>query len=1616
MVLLALGSLALGTTAGGKEPGLALLSGAGGADNSATVTRLGPGRYSILWNVPELEIDGGPLVALADGWTLVDEKWSLPIDDLGFGDKLKGAVDEMVGSASDCLPTEYFDLMDTSFSLSAKASYSMEVSPLADSRMGHLRVDAEVRTEAAAAAPGTRGGSVTLHADATLRATQLEFTGGYADGGRIGIHGEVKAEAQVRVMGQDLTPLTLANSKIDYSLKRGEEKELNGSGIYLHIGRFAFRPSSCRNKNELSDEDPGYIYSVTADLDKLLLLYLKRRCTKGANDKTLSQAEREKQKRNAERISEWLNHSDDGLGGTLETPIGTLDFDIVDDELRYYVHAKREASVVQPEVLGVRYDFDPPVELEWSPWPVTRLRVRGDRAETIIPEPEPVLGICYANFAGTRIAYACVKGYWQPQVKHVAHATPATVIIPRTCRIDRITVTPTMEIRIRARQALQFVGRGELHREVGSFELDVKELTLPGFSTCGLKIPYPCGWNYDCRGVWKAKVCWPTTPKVCWKAISLPSYTIDKTLGPWTLGEFTAWESSNQNLATIAGVSSVVVEIPLEPFEIVVKRPELLTRLSIRSSGPHGGGCGETSCSNEWYSAPGHRVEVFFAGHVRNVSGLINGRKANVHLTRRSDGAYDCTVSRVLDVADPDGLVTFEVQYEGQDADGNWIPGYEWETGDGSCVWNARTSPDAPSVRWCTVVDSWPEEITWEPARDSSGRPAEKYQVTGTITTKDGEKRPFDDWAYCDPRLSIASLVSSLDSRAPFSIKWKVRAADRLGRWSLDSDEACLSYVEPVRFTSVNIHSSKSLTPACAERGDNVVLRFTTSVPLEARPWVTINGRWILAEAESTRWGTERESTEWKVERALDMRDPFGVVRFEVMWWSMAPGCRCSKYYGTEQTTDGSSVTLLESPVKTAAIFSSNPINPKYAERGDEAILAFTTGADLQTPPSVAINGVLVDVEGAGTRWQATHELGASDPVGPVRFRIECPRVLPPSLFEKCSPIAEVTTTTDGSSVILIEPLDPPVLTYPEDGAKITAGSTVRSFSWTAYDAAGWLGPELIKVEMIVDGSLPPIVKYTSGYLTCSTSDFAPAGSTVIWRVCAKDHLGRWGSYSDERTLYIIKELLVEINQSEWQLDPTREEWISFAVEFSQDDYIPDFDASDVLLGGTADASIAKIMWEPVFGVFIGGMTRPGTVIPSIPAGAFKNENGIPNEASTSVDNVVTFDNRPPAVSVSQEIIADADSGGTFTVRVEYPMEMDPTASAGVSSVGISFDPNVWFSGSLSFVDGAWSDANTVYTAAFAIADMNELAAGVDVTVWETSTASGLWMEGNLEADLFSIDTENPTVLISASAERTSETPIEFTATFSEPAKDLEASDFIVTNGAVSSLEAADETTYTVLVEPSAAADVTLELPAGTASDLAGNASVASNVATVVYEPPAELVEISISTSNPSGEYCTAGDTVTVAFTASGDLSGLPEVEIGRCDADVTYEGSNEYTATCEMDASSDEGEIEFEIAFEDELGNAGTADETTDGTYVIFDSEPPGFNDCPDDITSTDATVPWDEPTAWDNYSGIASVTRTHDPGDTFPIGTTTVTYTATDKVGLTSECSFDVTVEGWQ
>jgi Ca2+-binding RTX toxin-like protein len=226
---------------------------------------------------------------------------------------------------------------------------------------------------------------------------------------------------------------------------------------------------------------------------------------------------------------------------------------------------------------------------------------------------------------------------------------------------------------------------------------------------------------------------------------------------------------------------------------------------------------------------------------------------------------------------------------------------------------------------------------------------------------------------------------------------------------------------------------------------------------------------------------------------------------------------------------------------------------------------------------------------------------------------------------------------------------------------------------------------------------------------------------------------------------------------------------------------------------------------------------------------------------------------------------------------------------------------------------------------------------------------------GSAPTDLVAVDVTRPTVTINQAAgqaDPTNATTIRFTAVFSEPVfgfGDVPA-DVVLTGtaGATSvAISTTDNITFEVLVGGMASnGTVTVSIPAGAATDLAGNPSTVSTSTdnTVTYDitPPAVAINQSVSQVDP-----TTGANIrfTVVFsepvTGFGDLatdvtlggtSGATSVAISTTDNvtfDVAVTGmTNSGTVTASIPAG----------AVTDLAGNPNTASTSTDNTVTYVD------------------------------------------------------------------------------
>jgi gliding motility-associated-like protein len=176
-----------------------------------------------------------------------------------------------------------------------------------------------------------------------------------------------------------------------------------------------------------------------------------------------------------------------------------------------------------------------------------------------------------------------------------------------------------------------------------------------------------------------------------------------------------------------------------------------------------------------------------------------------------------------------------------------------------------------------------------------------------------------------------------------------------------------------------------------------------------------------------------------------------------------------------------------------------------------------------------------------------------------------------------------------------------------------------------------------------------------------------------------------------------------------------------------------------------------------------------------------------------------------------------------------------------------------------------------------------------------------------------------------------------------------------------------------------------------------------------------------------SGNTATCGFTVTVKdgvaptnLTCPQDINVDPVA--GSCTANVSYTFPT-FSDNCDTDLDIDVlpvGNI-FSAGFTtvsftayDDFGNTATC------TFVVnvTNTTPPVLADCPvGDTVSVNGntcfgTATWTEPTATDDCDTSVDLISSDLSGQDFPVGVTTVTYSAIDDAGNETTCSFDITV----
>ena len=233
----------------------------------------------------------------------------------------------------------------------------------------------------------------------------------------------------------------------------------------------------------------------------------------------------------------------------------------------------------------------------------------------------------------------------------------------------------------------------------------------------------------------------------------------------------------------------------------------------------------------------------------------------------------------------------------------------------------------------------------------------------------------------------------------------------------------------------------------------------------------------------------------------------------------------------------------------------------------------------------------------------------------------------------------------------------------------------------TINQAAGQADPTNVSPIHFTVTFSEPVSNFINTDVTLSSGTATVTGSGAVYDVAvtgmaqgiltasipagiATDDVGLVNSAStstDNSVLYDAVAPSVTVNQEATQPDPTNSGPINFTVVFSEP--VSGFTNADLVgnFGGTAAPTTAVITTGSgtTYNVAISGMAADGTVTLTLPAGVATDVTGNANTASTSTDNVVTYDTTRPTVTINQAAAqADPTSSSpiNFTVVFSEPV------------------------------------------------------------------------------------------------------------------------------------------------------------------------------------------------------------------------------------------------------------------------------------------------------------------------------------------------------------------------
>ncbi len=730
------------------------------------------------------------------------------------------------------------------------------------------------------------------------------------------------------------------------------------------------------------------------------------------------------------------------------------------------------------------------------------------------------------------------------------------------------------------------------------------------------------------------------------------------------------------------------------------------------------------------------------------------------------------------------------------------------------------------------------------------------------------------------------------------------------------------------------ITSDNSNNTDLATTGDTIILSFTSSEPI-LQPTVTISGDGASAIVTGS-------GDSWTATKTVASTDDDGAVTFTIDFTDLATND------GVPVTATGNSFNVTvdnTAPTLTAVSIESDNADPSRATTGDTVTLSFTSLEPIEIP-NVTIDGVGASAIGNSndTIWSATKTITAADVDGSaVTFTIDFTDFA-------TNDGTQVIGPTDGTGVTVYQTA--PDTTDPEltavsiesNNSNDTSRATINDIITLSFTSSEPIETPTVTINGITATVAPAVAGSTTSWsatkaitagdndgaveFTIDFSDLAATPNTGTQVIATKDGTG----VTVDKTVPTLTAVSIESNNSNDTTRATAGNTVTLSFTSSEPILQP-----TVTFGGvTASVTVtgSNISWNAE--TTIASTDSDGVVAFSISYSDLATNDGGIVTSPTAGNPDVTVDNTVPELTTVSIISNNADTtsattGNTVTLSFTSSENIEtPTVTfGGVAAVAVAGSDNTW--SATKTITAADVDGSTV---TFAIA-FSDLATNAGTTVTSITTGSSVTVYQP------TLDTTDPELIaVSIESNNSNDTTLATlgnTVTLSFTSSEPIGTPTVTINGITATVAPAvagstiswSATKAITAGDNDGAVEFTIDF-----SDLADTPNTGTQViatkdgtGVTVDKIVPTLIDVSIESSNADQFLATAGNVVTLRFTAFEPIL-QPTVTINGGTVSLAALGNDNitWTATKTITPADPDGPVTFRITFTDLATNDGIA------------------------------------------------------------------------------------------